>query len=154
MARRLSAIVIATVCGLAAHSDFLGDARADEPACAAGSLIALGPSSSVCGVAAGRPGVIAYKGIAYASAGRWRAPQPTQWPPAGAKEATGFGPICPQDDAPEPIAEDCLYLNVWAPESARSARARSAATSASWTSRRRWPGFSATSRHSVAIPSG
>ena len=87
MAKRRLAIVIAALCGLSMHSPFVGPARADEPACAAGSAIALGGGSSVCGVAANRAGVLAYKGIAYATAGRWQAPQATPWPPAGATEA-------------------------------------------------------------------
>jgi carboxylesterase type B len=118
MAKRRLAAAIAIVCGLSPHSPFVRDARAEEPACAAGSAITFGASSSVCGVAANRPGVLAYKGIAYATAGRWQAPQPAPWPPAHALEAVAFGPICPQDNPAQPTAEDCLYLNVWAPEGA------------------------------------
>ena len=118
MTKQRLAVVVAAVCGLSMHSPFVGDARADEPACAAGSAIAFDGGSTVCGVAANRPGVVVYKGVAYATAGRWQAPQPAPWPPAGALEAVEFGPICPQDDPPQRSAEDCLYLNVWAPENA------------------------------------
>ena len=119
MAKRRLAIFVATLCVVVWTLSFLvGDARAQQPACAAGSAILLGAASSVCGVSANRPGVLAYKGIAYATAGRWQAPQPAPWPPAGALEAVQFGPICPQDDPPQQSAEDCLYLNVWTPENA------------------------------------
>jgi para-nitrobenzyl esterase len=118
MAKRRLAIVIATVFGLSTHSPLVGAARADEPACAGGSVIALDGGSTVCGVAANRPGVFIYKGIAYATANRWQAPVPASWPPAGALKAVEFGPICPQDDPPQPSAEGCLYLNVWAPDNA------------------------------------
>ena len=69
MAKRRLGMVIATVCVASTLSLFAGAARAQPPACAAGSTIMLGAGSSVCGVPANRPGVIAYKGIAYATAG-------------------------------------------------------------------------------------
>ena len=118
MAKRRLAVVLAILCSISTHWPLVGDVRADEPTCAAGSTIAFDGGSTVCGVAANRPGVLAYKGIAYATAKRWQAPHSAPWPPAGALKAVEFGPICPQDDAPEPAAEDCLYLNVWAPQNA------------------------------------
>jgi len=76
------------------------------------------------------PGVRVWRGIPYASppigALRFRAPVPaTPW--AGVRDATEFGPICPQPSlagrAPiEPMDEDCLYLNVWAPASGAARR--------------------------------
>jgi para-nitrobenzyl esterase len=71
-------------------------------------------------------GVVSYKGIPYAAPPvgdlRWRAPQPApRW--EGVRAAAAYGHDCmqepfPSDAAPlgTPPAEDCLYLNVWAPE--------------------------------------
>lgn len=69
--------------------------------------------------------VAVFKGIPYAAPPvdelRWKEPQPVQaW--EGVRDATAFGPACPQLDyprmslyyrEPEPESEDCLYLNVW-----------------------------------------
>lgn len=65
-----------------------------------------------------------YKAIPFAAAPvgelRWRAPQPVV-PWQGVKPADRFSPICmqkgsyPEDAPPEPMSEDCLYLNVWVP---------------------------------------
>lgn len=70
-------------------------------------------------------GVRAFKGIRYgastAGQNRWRPPQPVPtW--NGIRNATEFGPDCPQLDYPKasiywreprPQSEDCLSLNVW-----------------------------------------
>lgn len=75
-------------------------------------------------------GVLSWKGIAFAAAPlgdlRWRAPQPAAaW--EGVRDAGAYGHDCmqvpfPSDAAPlgTPPDEDCLYLNVWRPESATS----------------------------------
>jgi para-nitrobenzyl esterase len=81
-------------------------------------------SGLVSGVAA--EGGVSYKGIPYAAPPvgdlRWRPPQPAPaW--TGVRTADAYGHDCmqepfPSDAAPlgTPPAEDCLYLNVWAPE--------------------------------------
>jgi beta-glucosidase len=71
-------------------------------------------------------GVASWKGIPFAAPPvgdlRWRAPQPAA-PWTSPRPATEYGHDCaqlpfPSDAAPlgTPPAEDCLYLNVWAPE--------------------------------------
>ena len=71
-------------------------------------------------------GVASWKGIPFAAPPvgdlRWRAPQPAaKW--TAPRPAVAYGHDCaqrpfPSDAAPlgTPPAEDCLYLNVWAPE--------------------------------------
>lgn len=70
-------------------------------------------------------GIDSYKAIPYAAPPvgelRWQAPQPgPHW--SGMRDATAFGPICPQHAteglvarANLPQSEDCLSLNVWTP---------------------------------------
>jgi para-nitrobenzyl esterase len=78
-----------------------------------------------------RGNVHIYKGIPFAQPPvgglRWKAPQPVlSW--EGVKECTEFGPspiqnkpepfLCWTEEfiaQPEPLSEDCLYLNVWTP---------------------------------------
>jgi para-nitrobenzyl esterase len=77
-------------------------------------------------------GVKAYFGIPFAAPPvrelRWRAPQPVKaW--MGVYTANRMQPECPQslrdsDINPyfgeEPVSEDCLYMNIWAPATARA----------------------------------
>lgn len=84
-------------------------------------------SGAIRGTAA--DGVRTYKGIPFAAPPvgelRWRAPRlPAPW--NGTRDASAFGTICPQTDFPGgqgingvARSEDCLFLNIWAPEARR-----------------------------------
>ncbi|MEZ5938649.1 MAG: carboxylesterase family protein [Hyphomonadaceae bacterium] len=103
---------------------------ADAPDTADGLTIQTG-SGALVGEALG--GVRVFKGVPFAQPPvgelRWRAPQPVSW--EGTYEANAFKPACLQrvreDGAPNgggyagPVSEDCLYLNIWAPENAQHA---------------------------------
>lgn len=82
-------------------------------------------------IGASRADVSVFKGVPYVAAPiglrRWMPPQPAaRW--RGSRDASENGPACPQlaasgvtdiirlGGAPEPVSEDCLTLNVWAPE--------------------------------------
>lgn len=104
-------------------------------------MIRTTPCGPVSGTPARIPGVTAYKGIRYAAAGRWEYPVPvTHW--EGTYDATRFGPCAMQESAFVPeerngrdpfyyhefreglsytYSEDCLYLNIWAPDDAQNA---------------------------------
>ena len=91
------------------------------------------PVQTRSGLVAGtqvQPGVKAYLGIPYAQAPvgalRWRAPQPIRW--TGVWNADRKGPECIQVLRPHDInhyfgeettGEDCLFMNIWAPSSAK-----------------------------------
>ena len=68
-----------------------------------------------------------YKGIPFAASPvgerRWRPPAPAE-PWLGVREATSFGPDCPQELRPGSRAgrfdENCLTLNIWSPARAPS----------------------------------
>lgn len=99
--------------------------------CSDGTTVALNPepggiAQSICGVAmadtAGNP-IVVYRGIPYAdtTAGdnRWVDPKPPLEPVVRAVE---YGHVCPQGKAadfdPVQMSEDCLYVNVWTPQTA------------------------------------
>lgn len=94
-------------------------------------------SGSIRGIE--KNGLIIFKGIPFAAPPlgdlRWKAPQPVKtW--EDIKECTAFGPS-PYQASPvpfmcwseeylipkEPINEDCLYLNVWAPKNTKKKKA-------------------------------
>lgn len=71
-------------------------------------------------------GCLQFRGIPFASVQRWQPPRSVEkWD--GVRDATQFGPICPQNvgtmeamggvgrAAMPPMSEDCLTLNVWTP---------------------------------------
>ena len=86
------------------------------------------------GAAGANSAVRIYKAIPYAAPPvgdlRWKAPKAAgSW--QGVRQATQFSPVCYQlpypansiyRSAPQPMSEDCLYLNVWT--AAKSARER------------------------------
>ncbi len=96
------------------------------------------PCGPITGCGCQWPGVAAYKGIRYATAGRWEYPTPvTRW--EGTYQATAYGSACYQprsfyDEAQVPekafyynefrrgehydYSEDCLFLNIWTPADA------------------------------------
>ncbi len=97
------------------------------------------PCGPLKGCASSVPGVAAYKGIRYATAGRWEYPQQVLgW--SGTYDATAYGfcsfqPRAFYDEAQMPekafyynefrrgetytYSEDCLFLNIFAPETAQ-----------------------------------
>ncbi|MDA1362375.1 carboxylesterase family protein [Glycomyces luteolus] len=106
--------------GIAAASIGYGTAAA---APAAPTLVDtdLGPLQGAAG-----NGVHSWLGVPYAAPPvdelRWASPEPAA-PWEGVREATEFGNVCAQPAAPMPgipsTDEDCLYLNVYAPDDAR-----------------------------------
>jgi para-nitrobenzyl esterase len=105
----------------------------------AASAFLSGAHAATVGISNGRlagtteNGIDIYKGIPYAAAPvgalRWEPPAPpTAW--SGERDASKFGPICPQPARPDaqlaaggglPQSEDCLSLNVWTPHGAANA---------------------------------
>jgi para-nitrobenzyl esterase len=109
-------------------------------ACAATMLTIAAPGDPVVATDRGQlqgrieQGLATFKGIRYAAPPvgdlRWREPQPpAHW--NGAQPAQAFGASCPQNPNlsieagigdPRPMAEDCLFLNVWTPRANANAR--------------------------------
>ncbi len=106
-------------------------AFAVSPARGAAPPVVETASGAVSGAVDG--GVRAFKGLPYAAPptgpARWAPPLPApKW--QGVRTATAFGPACFQPaspprslyaDTPPHMSEDCLSLNVWAPEGAHGA---------------------------------
>ncbi len=79
-------------------------------------------------------GMLSFKGLPYAAPPvgelRWREPQPVAaW--SGVRKGSAYGRACLQKPGlsveagagdPGPLAEDCLYLNVWTPRADAAAR--------------------------------
>ena len=103
-------------------------------------LIVKTPCGAVKGCAGRVPGTVAFKGIRYATAGRWEYPkQVTAWD--GIYDATSYGNCCYQPRAfyneeenkkkyfyynefrkgeVYTYSEDCLFLNIFAPDGAKA----------------------------------
>jgi para-nitrobenzyl esterase len=94
----------------------------------AGTVATAGPVRTASGLVSGvaAAGVVSWKGVPFAAPPvgdlRWREPRPAA-PWTGVRAADAYANDCmqqpfPSDAAPlgTPPSEDCLYLNVWAPE--------------------------------------
>ncbi|GAA1663422.1 carboxylesterase family protein [Glycomyces endophyticus] len=112
--------------GIAAATAVYGATAADAAPRGVGTLVDTG-LGALQGATDGA--VRSWLGVPYAAAPegdlRWESPQPAAaW--EGVREATAFGPACAQGAANMPTVpseeEDCLYLNVYAPDSHRGDR--------------------------------
>lgn len=111
----------ACIAALSAALALAGAAASAAPA----SPHVVTPSGEVDGVAV--DGGAVFRGLPYAAppvgALRWQAPQPVA-PWRGVRDASRFGKACIQKPGlslegggdPGPLSEDCLFLNVWSPQ--------------------------------------
>lgn len=91
-----------------------GASRFSRRAVLGGSLALL--SAPAFSVAVG-DNIVAFKGIRYGIAERFKAPLAAPWGMVDLSTLRKFGPACPQQgDRYAPLSEDCLYLNIWAPK--------------------------------------
>ncbi len=123
---RLLVPVLATLVFLAASNQAAASAPGVSPRHATRPASPVKTESGpVSGTLEAGGSVRVYKGIPYAAPPvgplRWRPPQPVA-PWTGVRQATEFGPSCPQADRSAfsierlgKTSEDCLTLNVWAP---------------------------------------
>ena len=131
--RFLTALAGAAAClALASCASLQQSSAMPNSQAAAASDVVDAPAGQLRGTV--EEGLRVYRGIPFArpplGALRWRAPEKLpRWD--GVRDATAFGPACFQPKpqlsgiytaaAPLPMSEDCLTLNVWAPEDARDA---------------------------------
>lgn len=119
-------------CGLAGAVLLLaGCATTPTPAALSSDPVVATAKGDLRGINEGNLSV--FRGIPYAEAPigewRWKPPQPADaW--EGVREARAFGPACIQppvpassiyNDPPHSTSEDCLNLNVWAPDDVENA---------------------------------
>lgn len=90
-----------------------------RPAWAAGEPVVDAPAGRFAGDEIG--GVYRFRGIRYGRAERFRAPVPVA-KPGEVVPAHAFGPVAPQRGLAHAKSEDCLLLNIWAPELKAGAR--------------------------------
>ncbi|HTR52560.1 MAG TPA: carboxylesterase family protein [Kofleriaceae bacterium] len=114
MRKLVSMWVIATACG-GEHGSTGADAARDATPPDADNVV-VGTdvtidSGPLHGMASGD--LVEFFGVPYATAARWMAPAPpAAW--TAPRDATAFGPACPQAGSTLPQSEACLLLNVWA----------------------------------------
>ncbi|MEU3460732.1 carboxylesterase family protein [Streptomyces sp. NPDC006733] len=124
-AGRLAGAFLAVAAALAATLTVAPDAGARTPLPPQGLVHGAPQVHTQQGVLSGRraaPGVDFFGRVPFASppvgALRWRPPQPAP-SSRGVRDASGPSPVCPQTEnsnGPRSETEDCLYLDVWRPD--------------------------------------